>query len=276
MSYAAGELSSLVIIMLAVAMLLSVGTPVIYLIWYRRKTHASFAGVGVGALIFISFVVVEKLIQAGVLYKGHAVGSFIQSHPLLLSLVAALFAGVFEEVGRYVGFHLLKKKHPEKESAVMYGIGHGGIEALIFGGLMGFSNLASAIVLNTIGMDGLTKGMDAATAQTVIDTYSVFFTTSPFVFLVSGFERIFAFTAHMGLTMFVYRSVRTNKIVYLLIAIALHAGLDFLPGLYATGMISNIWAIEGFVLICAIVFAWLGYQQYKKAGNSTQDNVSLS
>ena len=270
MNYAAGELSVLVIVALAVSIILSVGTPLVYLIWYRKKTHTSFVGVGVGALIFVSFVIVEKLIQAGVLYKGHPVGSFIQSHPLVLSIVAALFAGVFEEVGRYVGFHFLKKKHPEKESAVMYGIGHGGIEALLLGGLTGVSNLVAAIMLYAVGIEAFTKGLDAATAQTVIDTYSVFYTTAPLLFLVSGLERMLAFAAHMGMTMFVYRSVAEKKLSFLFIAIGLHTALDLLPGFYATGMISNVYLIEGFVLIFAILFAWLGYKQYKKVNIAVQ------
>lgn len=221
-------------------------------------------------IFIVSFVVVEKLIQALVLYKGHPIGSFIQSHPLVLSIVAALFAGVFEEVGRYVGFHILKKKHPEKENAVMYGIGHGGIEALLLGGLTGISNLVVAIVLYTGGIGAFTKGLDAATAQTITNTYSVFYTTAPLLFLMSGFERIFAFVAHMGMTMFVYRSVVQKRLVFLFIAIGLHTALDLLTGFYATGMILNVWLIEAFVFVFAAIFAGLGYIQYKKVSAEVQ------
>lgn len=264
MNYTAGELPVNVIVMIALSIILSIGTPITYLIWYRKKTRASLAGVGVGALIFVSFVIVEKLIQAGVLYEGHSVGSFIQSKPLVFSLVAALFPGVFEEVGRFVGFHFLKKKHPEKESAVMYGIGHGGIEALLLGGLSGISNLFSAIILYVAGMNAFTASLDSATAQIVTNTYSAFYTTAPLLFLVGGVERILAFVAHMGLTMIVYRSVADKKLRYLFLAIGLHAALDFLPGMYVTGMITSVWIIEGFVLIMALAFAWFGYKQYKK------------
>lgn len=109
--YGPGEVPVISIIFMLISAVLAIGVPVGYLIWFRRKTKASMVGVLIGVLIFIGFVVAEKLIQSGVISTRHAMGRYILENPLLLSIIAALFPGVFEEVGRFVGFHLLKKKH---------------------------------------------------------------------------------------------------------------------------------------------------------------------
>jgi len=68
--------------------------------------------------------------------------------------VLALSAGVFEEVGRYVDYGLFMRREPRTWSkAVMFGIGHGGLESAVpVGGL----TLLGSVNLWTMANGGLT------------------------------------------------------------------------------------------------------------------------
>jgi uncharacterized membrane protein YhfC len=55
------------------------------------------------------------------------------SHTWLYAVLGALLAGLFEETGRFIAFKFLLKKRTDRKTAISYGIGHGGFEA-IFGG----------------------------------------------------------------------------------------------------------------------------------------------
>jgi len=74
--------------------------------------------------------------------------------------------------------------------------------------------------------------------------------TAPYMFLVSGFERLFAFSIQIGLSLVVLYGVKSKKYKYLFYAILIHAFIDFPAALFQKGIISDVWIIEG---ICAIV-----------------------
>jgi uncharacterized membrane protein YhfC len=60
------------------------------------------------------------------------------SNTWLYGGLAALLAGVFEETGRFLAFKFLLKKRTGRKTAISYGIGHGGFEAvflLVFTGI---------------------------------------------------------------------------------------------------------------------------------------------
>ena len=51
-----------------------------------------------------------------------------------MRLYGGLMAGVFEETGRYVSFKWFLKKETRIQDGLSYGIGHGGIEAMLIVG----------------------------------------------------------------------------------------------------------------------------------------------
>ena len=62
-----------------------------------------------------------------------------QSRPWLYYVYAALAAAVFEETGRLIAMKFWMKKWLDFPNALMYGIGHGGVEAILLGGFSGIS-----------------------------------------------------------------------------------------------------------------------------------------
>ena len=76
--------------------------------------------------------------------------------------LGCLLAGVFEEVGRYLAFRFLLKRYTNRRDAVTYGIGHGGIEAILVLGLTAINNIAIAQLVNSGSIETITNGLTGA------------------------------------------------------------------------------------------------------------------
>lgn len=133
--------------------------------------------------------------------------------PLLSAFFYAFTAGLFEEGGRCAGFRILGKKRYSWMNGVLFGLGHGGVEAAWIGTqLWAYRNVLT---------------VPAA--------------------LVSIFERICAIGIHVGLSLLVLYGMREKKLRYLFLAMGLHTLVNFpLP------FINNVVALEGYVLLCAM------------------------
>ena len=68
-------------------------------------------------------------------------------------------AALFEETGRYIAFRIFLKNHTERETAVSYGLGHGGIECIIVLGLGHLQNYTYCQLINNGQMDKLIDKM---------------------------------------------------------------------------------------------------------------------
>ena len=169
--------------------------------------------------------------------------------PLLtyVSIFLGLTAGIFEEVGRYIGFKYFLKNNKKYNDGLSFGFGHWGVEAFIIVGI-------NAVVLlfspNLIELSN-------------ISTINAF---------LMGLERLFVLSVHVGFSMIVLYGIRLNKISYLFVAIILHgildAGVGILPQLFNMGAIS----MEIYVLIWSLGFLYLIYKfkmKFNKLENKT-------
>jgi uncharacterized membrane protein YhfC len=130
------------IICMFISVLLSVGLPIFLLVFWRKRTKARLLPALIGALTFIIFaLVLEQLLHSVVLVQP-----LIMTNTALYVLYAGLAAGVFEETGRLVALRLVLRKYPEREAAVSYGIGHGGIEAILIVGINMLVNLVLILI----------------------------------------------------------------------------------------------------------------------------------
>lgn len=122
------------------------------------------------------------------------------NHLVLFSLLIGLSAGIFEEITRFlIMTYGLKQSHSFKDG-VFFGLGHGGIEALIMIGIPTLLNIAAT---------NLPQGL----ASTLF---------------LSGIERTFAILLHVGLSVIVMWGVKEKKTKYLFLAILIHTLTDSL------------------------------------------------
>lgn len=141
--------------------------------------------------------------------------------PLLYLLFLGFTAGLFEEAGRYIMMRLFMRKEPGAGSALAFGLGHGGLEAVLLVGIN------SAVLLFM---------PDLADAP---------------LMLAGGLERLSAMCLHCCWSVLIARGIREKRPLALPLAIAAHTLIDTLAA-YAAVMGVNIWITELGLLLCAV------------------------
>ena len=227
------------------------------LFWKRTKGRWRFFLLG--CVVFPLFALgLEGAINRAVLY-GPAGGIIAGSLPLY-ALFGGLMAGIFEECGRWCALRLGKRWTRGPQDALMYGAGHGGIEAALLGGSAMLSNLLVCFALNESGLAGAAALMGVALTDAQTAALASLATTPAGMYLWSVFERVVAIAIHLSLSVLVYRSVRRSQASWLLLAVLLHAGVDassiaaaaFLP-IAGVELVALLWA-AGLVLLARKIY----------------------
>lgn len=226
--------------------------PLVYLAFWRMKSHAHWKALFLGALGFIvSARVLEVLVHFVFLVSDHPISRAINGSTLLYVLYGVTMAGVFEEVGRWVMFTVLRKKLDHREDAVMYGIGHGVIEVWSV-------TLPVILIYLMVAIGG--NGIPAETAAALMPSVEAFGLGTALCFII---ERIFCMGIHISLTIIVFYGVRNQNKKYLLMAILAHMLLDTLPALYQRGAVS-IAVTELWLGVCCVVLCFIAHRFYQK------------
>lgn len=204
---------------------ISIALPVVLLIVVYKKTKARMAMAVIGAATFFLFaMVLEQILHAVVLGVG---GERITGNIWIYGLYGGLAAGLFEEVGRFVAMRFAMKKQLSLPNALMYGVGHGGIEAILIVGLASVSNLVTSIMINAGTLEASLGALDQTTKEATLTQLSALWTTPSYQFFLSGIERIVAVTLHIALSVLVFQAVKLGKKRYWFLAFAIHVGVDF-------------------------------------------------
>ena len=255
-----GTVPALSIIGMCFAFIVAVGLPMGLMLYAFLKLKADMLWFGIGAATFIIFALVLEQCLHVVMIKQF--GEALTGNLLGKAVYGGLAAGVFEEIGRFTSMNLFKKKELNKLNALMYGVGHGGIEAIIIVGLTSISNLITSIMINTGSFEPMLASLDDEVKAQTLKQVSLLWTTSSLDFYLAGVERVVAITLHICLSYIVYKAVNGKKLQLLFLAIALHAGLDFITVLLA-GYTSSL-VLEIVLLVIVFILAALVYRMYSK------------
>ncbi|MBV9616962.1 MAG: YhfC family intramembrane metalloprotease [Ktedonobacteraceae bacterium] len=141
-------------------------------------------------------------------------------------VIQAVTAGLFEEVGRYVGYRLFMRREPKTwAKAVMYGIGHEGLESVLLGGgLQIVLPLLGAVIFSSINLNSLPIAQRQAAIQQIafVNAVPVW---SP---LLIAWGRLWSFPLQVALSVMVLQVFRQRQMRWLVLAILFHALIDFL------------------------------------------------
>lgn len=251
------------IVGIIVSFIISVGLPIALCIIVRRKTKARISSFFIGAATFFVFaLILEQIMHIVVL---GATGTTLTGNIWLYALYGGLAACIFEETGRYLAMKLCMKKNLNKQNAIMYGVGHGGIEAILLVGLSCISNLVVAITINSgvLTADLLKKsGLDGSTYQLAVSQLAELGTTPAWQFYMGGVERISAIVFHISLSYLVYLAVKEKKLPYYLLAILLHFLLDALALISAEYL--SLLAVELIMMLFAATVGFVVWKMYRK------------
>lgn len=202
--------------------LVALGLPVAALCWGMAGKDGAAHAFLWGALCFTVFQFLTRIpllqhVLPGTLwYSGLSMTVF--PYTLFLGVSAALF----EEGGRYLILRFCMKKQRRFKDALAFGVGHGGIEAILLVGV-------NALVVLLFYADMVSAG----------------------AMFLAGLERLFAMTLHIAWSILVFKSVRGGTPRGLLWAFLGHAAVDTGVGYLSTVGMSIYW-IEGILGIMAL------------------------
>ncbi len=241
---------------------LSIVLPLAAVIWLAIKKRLNIKALLVAAVLFVFFVFVLERAMHLIVLGVNPQSSFIFGTPLLYMLYGGFAAGIFEETARLIGLRFLLKIKPNESvnTGISYGLGHGGVEAIILAGLASINNITMSILINTGKTESILQQLPAAQLAAAIQGMNALISTESTVFLLSGIERVAAIIVHIALTLFVFKAVKEKRWSYYFAAIVLHAAVNFAPALYQVGVIKNIYLVEFLVFLLAVLLAIAAYR----------------
>lgn len=210
------------------AILTSLILPLVALIYalIRKRTLPFILGV-------LAFTISQLFLRIPIIdYLQTHNTSFIllsSTKPILYFLILGFSAGIFEEAARYL-FMKFFMKTKDWISGFAFGLGHGGIEALIFLGINASFALFSPLAYLYGGE-----------------------------FFISAVERLFAIILHLGLSIIVLKSVVRKRSLYLLIAILIHSITNSLIGIIPVFLQGTAALITVELIIALVAFATFMY-----------------
>lgn len=240
--------------------------PLAAMMIYKKKNRAvSISSFFIGGAVFILFaLILEQILHYFMLPA-------VSGNTSAYVLYGAFAAGIFEETGRFAAFKTVMKKRSDPKEAVMFGLGHGGTEAILLAGLSLLSNAVTAVMTNKMGLDAMVTMASAGNPESaglVRSQLEAMAAMKAGVFLVSVFERIIAVTFHTAMSVMVFEGARVKGNGWLFpVCILCHAALDIPAALYQKQVISlyTAYIFMAIMTAAAVLFAVRSYKSTHRA-----------
>lgn len=239
--------------------LLMIGLPLLLGLFLSKRLGTKWSLFGVGAVTFIASQVVHIPLLQGLtaLFRSKVLPAPPGAWQLVFNAVMlGLAAGLCEELARYLVLGLWIKSARTWREALMFGAGHGGIEAIILGGLVlvGFVNM---VALRTTNIASLP--VSAAQQALLAKQVAAYWSAPWYLTLLGAVERVFALCIHLSATVLVMQAFTRKNILWLVAAILWHALIDGVSvfavgtvGPYQTEAVVGALALLGVAIIFAL------------------------
>jgi ABC-2 type transport system permease protein len=243
----------------SLAVLLMVLLPIVLAAWLRRLFNVPWLLFSIGALTFIVSQVVHLPFNNWLADIGWLPGETVAELPLFrLALTLGLTAGLSEELARAAGYALIKRFKPawlRLQDALMLGLGHGGIESMIVGGVLTAATLSALLPLVDADLEAL--GLTGRQLEALRLQLS-YLTGSPLSASLPLLERLIAISAHVVFSLIVWQAFLPGRQrwVYITLAILYHAAVDFVAVWAAETFRDNI-ALSLLVFVLAVLPGWV-------------------
>jgi uncharacterized membrane protein YhfC len=244
------QVSNLSIVFMAVSAIVSIGLPIGLFIIFHKKYKIPVLPMIVGMAAFIIFaLILERSIHTVVFDKFT-----LKEKPFAYVLYGIFMAGIFEETARFISFTILKRKYHGIGTGLSYGIGHGGIEAILLVGIAMINSIVFSFTINTGIVETITEKLQGEALEQTNIVITTLLTTAPYLFLIGGIERIFALCIQISLSVIMFYSVFCKKKAWLFpVAIIIHAIIDLPAVVMQTGVINNVFLVEGIICLSSIL-----------------------
>lgn len=255
--------SVLSLFIMLISLVLGFAIPIMLLIRLRKKYKCGIDTffVGCGVMILFAFVL-ERMVHSIVL--GSSAGNYIQGNIWMYGIYGGLMAGLFEETGRYIAFRfVLKRQQKNDYNALMYGVGHGGIEMIMLMVPVMLNNLIYSLMINTGTMSQAIEGLTGAQADAMNSVVIQLTSASPMLFLLNPLERIAAVILQLSFSVLVWFAAKQKKMFILFpITILLHMLVDAIAVIASQNGMSLI-LVEAIIYILTGICAYIAVRVWK-------------
>lgn len=264
------------LVMTGVEIAFVVAYPLVLAWIVRRKLGVSWKYFWFGALVFLVVQLLTRIpvvvaLQATVLAPIlKASNTFVW----IWLVILALTAGLFEEVGRYLGYRMFMRREEKTwNKAVMFGLGHGGLESMILvGGALSLT-VVNVLVTSTLNLNSL----PVAEHTLIVKQFATLNAQPLWTPLVGAWERLWTLPVHVALSVVVLQVFRRHNIAWLFLAIGVHACFDFI-----SVAIPQIWGstasvalmLEGTIMVGGLISVWIIWRLREPERPLVQDIVN--
>ena len=255
---------------------LAITIPVVLIVAWKMYTKRSLVPFWVGIMVFIAFSrMLEMIPHSLFLLSSNPISKAINGNVVLYVIYAATVAALFEETGRHLAFRFVLTKHPNKETAVTYGIGHGGIECVLVLGVTYIQYYAYGQLINSGSMDKMLSAYKDSSQS--VDALNQLITNikgvTKMTCYMADLERISAMMVQIALSILVFQAVYVAGKKYMYwVAVALHFLMDVPAALYQKGVLKLL-PTEIILFVYAALVLALGVKIYQglKTGGTPAD-----
>jgi ABC-2 type transport system permease protein len=215
----------------SLSVLLMILLPVALAAWLRRRYPVAWLLFSIGSLTFIVSQVVHLPLNSWLTAIGWLSPTpFSDPSPWRSAILLGLTAGLCEELARAAGYAALSRFKPgwlRLPDSLMLGLGHGGFESMVIGGVLSAATVSSLLSIQNMDLSqiGLTPDQLAA-LQLQLDA----FLRSPLAAVYPLLERMLAISAHVTFSLMVWRAFAGGRLrrdwYYIPLAVIYHALLD--------------------------------------------------
>ncbi len=236
--------------------------PLVVALFVQRRLGVGWRYFGYGALVFLVSQILTRLPAVQVIQAALAPQLQASTAVRWAWLVAlALTAGLFEEIGRYLGYRWLMRREEKTWSrGVMFGLGHGGLESMV---LVAGLTLLTLVGLMNLAAAGVAPPLPPEQRARAAEQLAAVQAQSPFVPLVAIWERAWALGLQVGFSIVVLQVFQRRRLIWLLWAILAHAFVDLtavsIPQVLGPGAPAIVLA-EGLVGVYGAIALWVTWR----------------
>ncbi len=207
---------------------------------------AGFVLSQLGHIPFNQFLLLPGLERLGIELTARSGGDL-----WILGISVGLSAGIFEESLRYFVFRFWLKEERGEALPWKYGVGHGGVEAI----LTGLLALYAFIQVSALGGEGALAGFPEDQVELIRSQVDAYWALPWHQSLLGAWERVSALLFHLGASVFVYKSFREKNLFWFLVALAGHTGMNAFAVVAAVKM--DLLLLELLLFIFAVL--WISW-----------------
>ncbi len=251
---------------------LCVITPLCFLWFFKKKTGAKITSflIGIGFSLLFSFIIYTVLNI--ILLQIFGLGFLFRSdnHPVFTFLYDIIIAGLMAFAGCLLGLKHMIKKHPDKNNALLFGLGMGSFECMMNCGAVYITNIIAAVFINSIGSNEYFSKLNLSAAE-LKQTYSSFAllaSTPAHTYIIQATYFLLLLCVHTALAIMLYPALQkteNQKAKHLLPLVAVLQILGYVP-IYLANIpsLQNSMILLTGAFIFTFILSLLSYQLYQK------------